>query len=637
MTALLPRTHAPFPGFERHAGQRAVIPGSRPLCQLMRTPDRLTISQWAEQHRRVTEIDATPGPWRTDLVPHTRQIMDTIGKPWVREVWICAVERSAKTQILLNTACWAIDQGSRSGNIFWLMPTEHDARRAMGERVIPVLRASRRLAGYLPDRQDDITRGTIRFRHGLRLFPAWANSPSSIASYFGRLNIADEVDKFPPRTSEGTDPITLFRKRARDDRSGSKYVYCSTPAGRYIHQGMMDCQQVWSYRLKCPHCSELIEPDLDHLVIPEDATPMHPGAVAYACNDCGALWDETDRERAYQSGLWVAVKGADLTRPETVGFHLPALQLPRVPLTEIAAAVLRAKTGDAVSKIALANGYEAIDYVPDTKERVEEIILRLRDDRPVAIVPTWADALEISIDTQDAGFWYRVRAWQYQTMQSALVRHGYVESFDALDTLIYHSAYRDAEGGEHRIMAGIIDSAGHRTAEVYDWCRRAGSIVIPAKGASGRKTQPVTVSKIDHYPGTSKAIPGGLRLYHIDTHFHKDALAARLAIEPGDPGCFWLHSGYTELQQLERQSNPTLPLPGNLDDYARQLCAEYRDERGQWQCPPGKANHLWDCESNGLALALYLQFPNLAKNPAAPGEKKPARPELSTPKKSRRW
>jgi phage terminase large subunit GpA-like protein len=205
-------------------------------------------------------------------------------------------------------------------------------------------------------------------------------------------------------------------------------------------------------------------------------------------------------------------------------------------------------------------------------------------------------------------------------MESALVQAGYVESFAALDRLIYGSsgaellqsglagraAYYDAAGKTYNLSGGIIDSGGHRTSEVYAWTRRPGSIVVPAKGAKGRKTQPVTVGKIDTWPGTNKPIPGGLQLYHIDTHYHKDALSGKLAVEPGDPGSFWLHSGYTAGQLAELARDPAVKLPGNLDTYARHMCVEYRNEKGLWEQPEGKRQDLWDCEVNGLALAMYL-------------------------------
>ena len=247
---LINQTTQPLPAYQHCSGQHYSGRPSRSLRRRMRTPEKMSISAWAGKFRRVTEIDSNPGDWQNDLVPHLVKPMDTIGLPYVREVWICAPERAGKTQILLNTVCWAVDQGANSGNIFWLMPTEADARKALGERIIPVLKAKDahgkpgRTAKYLSGYADDTTRGMIRFNHGLRLFPAWANSPASMASYFGRINIADECDKFPDRTSEGTDPITLFKKRARDDRQRSKYIFASTPAGKYIYKGAMESHQV---------------------------------------------------------------------------------------------------------------------------------------------------------------------------------------------------------------------------------------------------------------------------------------------------------------------------------------------------------------------------------------------------------
>jgi phage terminase large subunit GpA-like protein len=399
------------------------------------------------------------------------------------------------------------------------------------------------------------------------------------------------------------------------------------------------CQQVWEYAGRCPDCGELIVMDEEHFVIPQEATEesikAEPDAIEYACA-CGSPWDEEKRMQAYREGDWVCVKGESVAKPVDVGFHLTGFVTPDMRMADIACTIVAARAGDLAAKIDLAHGIKAIDFAEELSDRKEDSILMLRDERPAGQVPTWADAVEISIDTQDNGFWFRLRAWQFGSLQSALVKAGFVENFAALDTLIYESDYLDADRRKHRIGAGIIDSAGHRTAEVYDWCRRPGSIVIAAKGAPGRKTQPVTVSKIDHYPGSGKAIPGGLRLYHIDTHFHKDELARRLAIEPSDPGCFWLHSGYTASQLSDRWRNLDSKFPHNLEGYAKQMCAEYRDERGIWQCPPGKANHLWDCESNGLALVLYLGLQHRRKKGESTNPETHPDAQMK-PIKSRRW
>lgn len=580
-------------------GKDIIITLPHAIRARFRYPAKMRISEWAEKHRVVTPIDSTPGPWRQDMVPHTKKIMDTIGQPWVREVWMCMVERSAKTQILLNSAMWFVDQGMKSGNIFWLMPTELDARTALGERIIPALRASTRTKRHLSDRQDDTSRGIIRFKHGIRLKPAWSNSPSSLASYFGRFNIADEVDKFAERTAEGTDPITLFLKRSRDDKRGSKYVFASTPAQRFVYKGTQSCQQIWTYQTRCPFCADYITMDAEHFVIPADTTAetvLHAD-IGYACNSCGIIWTEKDRRQAYMTGRWHTIKGADLLRPETVGFHFPAFPCPMVPFAEIAGAKLKAAAGGLSEKSAWANGYEAIDYIEETKDRHEDTILQLRDDRPRDVVPRDVQCLTIQADTQQRGMWYTVRAWGWgASTESWKIRSGYVETFDDL-MAIASADYLDPDGRVYRCAAGIIDSGGgsgpvpqhSRTSEVYEFCR-LNPLFRPVKGRRGG--DPWSSKRLDFYPsrdGKKRPIPGGLNLYTIDTTLYKNMLAGKLAINPDDPGAFHLDAD-------------------TGDDYAKQMCVEYKDEKGHWECPRGKDNHYWDCEVYGIALADMLQL-----------------------------
>ncbi|MCX5876617.1 MAG: phage terminase large subunit family protein [Deltaproteobacteria bacterium] len=584
------------------AGMPVSFSVPRPIKICLRSPEKIRVSEWAVKHRIVTEIDAFPGPWRNDLVPHAAKIMDTIGNPSVREVWMCMVERSAKTQILMNAAMSSLDQGSRSGNIFWLMPTEKDARDALGERIIPALRSCTRTARLLSDKADDTSRGVIRFRHGASLRPAWSNSPSSMASYFGRLNIADECDKFAERTSEGTDPITLFKKRSRDDRRGSKYLFASTPGGRYIYAGTMACQQVWVYQPRCPDCGEYVLMDYEHLVVPEAATAENIAGfeLFYACNACGAQWDEDRRKQAYLSGHWVATKGVDLARPETVGFHFPAFPCPTVSMQEIAGAWLKAKDGSVADKIAWANGYEAINYEAEHQDRKEDHILRLVDPAmPRGVVPRDPCCLVLLVDTQRVGFYYQVWAYGWgRDMETWRVDHGFVEHFDHLKD-IAAKTWLDADGKEYRASAGFIDSGGgtdphqpkhSRTAEVYEFCRMH-PFFRPLKGRRDM-AQPWNTTRLDYYPsrqGKKIPIPGGLTLYTINVTMAKNELAAKLQIEPSDPGAFHLHAEVGS-------------------DYAQQMCAEYQDERGYWICPRNKPNHHWDISVYGMAGAEILRI-----------------------------
>ena len=607
-------------------GREVSFPIPRPVRLRMRHPEKIRVSEWAEKYRIVTD-GAHEGPWRHDYAPHTVKIMDTFGQPWVREVWFCGVEQSGKTNTMLNCIGWAID--CDPGNIFYLMPTEDAAAKITGGKLKPTLQKSPRLSRYLSRKMDDTSLARINLQHGVTIFPAHANSATSMATWSAKHCFGDEVDKYPDMAGREADPITLIKKRNRTYKGRYKRFFASTPAGKFVHKGMLNCHQTWEYRLKCPDCGELVRMDAGHLIIPNDATPetIEQTGVEYAC-DCAAIWDDRKREQAIRHGRWYCVKGADIPRPSKVGFHHRAWECLDIPLTEIAAAWLKAKTGDLNAKTAWANGYEAIDYIPEISERQEDAILRLRDTRPIGVVPCEADALEISIDTQDSGFWYRIRAWRYgMDLKSWLVKHGYVPSaapddFSALDALLA-AEYPDTNGEPHRIMAGIIDAMGHRTSEVYAWCRRTG--ILAAQGAQGRKTQPISVSRMDRFPGNGRPIPGGLALYSIDTHYHKDHLANKLLIDPTDPGAFVLHSGLTYDQQKALERDPGQANNHNLGQYATQMCSEYRDDRNLWQCPNNKANHLWDCESNGLALVMWLGWQHAVsekEKPPAPARTK---------------
>ncbi|MCK9172021.1 MAG: phage terminase large subunit family protein [Desulfuromonas thiophila] len=652
---LISTTTAPLPPFAHLAGQRYQGTPPRALRRRMRTPEQLSISQWADKYRMVTAIDAKPGRWDSSEVPHLVKIMDCISLPHVREVYLCMPERAGKTQVLLNTMGWTIDQGSKSGNIFWLMPKEEEAKKAMAERIIPVLKAETehgrpgRLARYLSKYDDDTKQRTIRFTTGTRLFPAWSNSPASMASFFGKLNIGDEIDKFEKSTREGTDAITLIRKRARDDRSRAKNLFASTPgAARKIYRlATAEAQQQWRYHLRCPHCQASICPDEQHLAIAEGTAPqqIELHGCSLFCQACGAELDEQQRDIAYQTGCWICTHGADIHRPETVGFHMSAYCLPRVPLAEIGAAWLRAQQGGLVEKTAYANGYRVEDFDPPRASEDYRAILAHCDDRPRDLVPTDTAALVLQVDTQMDGFYFEVAALGYASpggsVTSHLVRKGYLLHFADLIELS-RKTWHDAEGREYRIRSALIDSGGgrkagmppkhSRTKEVYEFCR-ANPLFQPVKGRP-RRDKAIQYAKLDVWPGTSKPIPGGLWLINLDVHYFKDALATALHVTPGDPGSFVLYSGYTE-QQLTSKA-PGITPENELTDYAKHLCAEFRNELGNWEHDHKAGRNDWhDCATYRMAHIEILNQQGALSRPA--GEEPKNKTTKQPPQKRRFW
>jgi phage terminase large subunit GpA-like protein len=607
---------------ERLAGRRITLCIPRGVRARLRTPERIPPSDWNERYRVMGASESFPGKWRRDIAPHAARVMDTWALPWVREVVFCGPDQASKTSAMLGCLGWSIDQNP--GNIFYTASNEDKTKEIVNDKLIPMLRESPRLRKRLSKRSDDTGMSKIRMNNGVTIRVAWANSPASTASFSARDTYNDEVDKWQlphiikqdgGKSVTETSPVRRIRKRAKNYPLTHKHFWASTPAGRYIHKMLMACQQVWDYACRCPDCVDLIIMDEDHLVTPQGATEeiikANPEAVEYACNSCGSSWDEEKRLQAYREGDFVCIKGDHVSRPVDVGFHLSGFATPDMRMADIACTIVSAKAGDLAAKIDLAHGIKAIDYKEEATDRKEDTILRLRDSRPEGLVPADTFALLMTADTQDNGFWYKVRAWTYgEGMPSALVKSGFVTTKEALEEILF-GEYRDAASGSYRMTYAGIDTRGHRTAEIYAWCKRTN--VMALLGAPGRKAQPVTVSRIEFYPGTNKPIDGGLTLYHFDTHYHKDHLVNKLRVEPSDPGAFLLHSGYTseQLEIMAKMDGP--PPPHNLQAYASHFCAEIRDERGLWQNPTKRANHLFDCEVMGLAIAMYLGFQNVTR------------------------
>lgn len=101
------------------------------------------------------------------------------------------------------------------------------------------------------------------------------------------------------------------------------------------------------------------------------------------------------------------------------------------------------------------------------RERHVEELQILQDDRPRGLVPSQPEApvvgMTAGVDTQDNGFCFVVRAWGYRTLESWLVREGFVDSFEGLASVLWERGYRDVHENLYVVNLTLIDSGGHRT------------------------------------------------------------------------------------------------------------------------------------------------------------------------------
>ena len=105
----------------------------------MKPPDDLTVTQWAERHRRLSsESSAEPGPWRTSRTPYLREPMDAFTDPKVRRIVMVAASQVGKSELELNIIGYIIDEDP--GSILFVHPTTIDAKEFSKLRIAPEIR-----------------------------------------------------------------------------------------------------------------------------------------------------------------------------------------------------------------------------------------------------------------------------------------------------------------------------------------------------------------------------------------------------------------------------------------------------------------------------------------------------------------
>ncbi len=624
-------------------------------------------SVWAERHRHLPRDAAVPGRWRNATVPYAAGILDASFFPSVQEIVVCAAPQTGKTDINYTCLGYAVDR--KPGNALIVMPDENTARENSADRIRPMFEDSPRLRSYLTGYADDLASHKIKLQNAI-VYMAWANSAARLANKPLPYVVLDEEDKYPETaTKKEASPTDLAKKRTRTFAHMRKIWRTSSPS---IETGPIwkalteECQLVFDYWVRCPHCDgsqkmvfeqikwprdlrdpRLIKPGLtlyrcvqcgtlseidecdEHnrcLVCSGDRELLEvPQRCWYECIHCGAKWDDADRDLAVRAGEWrERNKGQALEaalyafNPLTIGFHIPSWLSPFVKLWEVAHAFLEGLRSRNKMKD-FRNGHAAEPWYAVTAERSEDRILALADDRRRGVVPGGGvvACLLAGVDTQDDGFYYEIRAFGYGfNRESWCIREGKVPTFEALARVLWQDRYMDVDGNVYPVRLTLQDAMGHRTSEVYDFCRmyRRMGTILPTMGVQSMATH-YTYSDREYYPGTKKPIPGGIRLVRFDTNYFKNQLASILEIMPGDPGCWHYHGEITL-------------------DWARQMTVEGVNEKDVWENPQDKPNHAWDCAV--LLLLAYEVRGVVFMSPDKPPEQEIVRIEPVRPVLSRR-
>ena len=525
-------------------------------AEFFRPPPKLTVSQWADQHRVLTRVaSAEPGRWRTSRTPFAQAIMDAFSDPHVETVVVEACAQLVKTECVLNVIGYYMDQDPAP--ILVIQPSVDPMAKAFSkDRLGPMIRECDQLRGKVKSSNRRGPDDTILHKvfPGGHITIAGANSAAGLASRPIRVLLCDEVDRYPASAGVEGDPVSLGRKRTTTFWN-RKIGMFSTPTIRgasRIDAAYQESDVRLRYHVPCPHCG--------HAQWLRWAQVNFDDA-AYVCESCAAFIAETAKPAMLDAGQWIDEKtgrvwpDGELTA-RVIGFHLNALYSPWATWRELIKEFLTAKNTPERLRV-FTNTVLAETWEVDG-EGVDTGALSERREIYAAEVPAAVGVLTAAVDVQKDRLELAVKGWG-AGQESWLIAHHRLYGdpsqpggvWDRLDALLT-KRYQHEAGAALPIQATCIDS-GNWAQSVYAFVRPRRS-----RGVFATKGYSVRGKPIIGKPGSANRY--GVRVIPIGTDTAKDVVFARLSqSEPGHPG----YAHFPKPQQ-----------DGADDEYLRQFGAE---------------------------------------------------------------
>lgn len=591
-------------------------------------PPDLKVSEFCDRELVVTTGPLAGTRWQTDLAPYQRGIMDAFSEPGIEYAAVRSSAQVGKTSLAVGVTAYHIAHDPCP--ILIVEPTvDPMARDFAKNRLDPVIAASPILADAVSKKRSKDSANTIlakSFRGG-SLSVGGANSAASLAARSIRLLILDEPDRYPPELPGEGSTIQVALKRTAAYRGRRRIMLLSTPTlkGAPIDAWFKRGDQRRFY-VPCPACQHM-HPFEWRNVRWEDA---NAATAKLHCPGCDHGIDEAERVSILSRGEWRAE--AKATETNIASFHIWEAYSPFSSLREIVASFLRAreaqKAGDRGEMHTWQNTTLGEPIEPEAGEGVEAHTLLQRIEKYDAQAPAGVCCITVGIDTQDDRLEALVVGWGQGEESWLMDRHRLMGDtsqaavWGLLDELMARS-YQHPSGRRLEILSAAIDTAGHRTTQVYEWVSgkvRGARRVFATIGRSGQR--PIVSAPSPKHWGTK---PRPVDLYTVGVDAAKALVMGRLSLPEVGPG-------YVHVPQAEWVD----------EDLAQQLTSERlmtRYHKGvpvqEWRLVrQGQRNEMLDCAVLSLAalrlsrVDLKLMALRLAQ-PASPVAHKPRRPAPS--------
>lgn len=617
------------------------------MAEVLRPPERLSVSDAAEKYRYVNNPGSYVGPWRNATTPYMVEPADTMTDRKFNSVVFVGPAQTGKTDaLILNTISYSVVCDPMDMLVYQTSQTM--ARDFSRRRIDRLHRHSNEVGKRLMTGGDSDNTFDKFYRSGMIVTMSWPTINELSGRPVGRVILTD-YDRMPMDVDGEGSPFDLARKRTTTFGTAACTIVESSPGyvvddPRWLRRTPHEappCKGILAlynrgdrrrWYWKCPHCGEWFEPSFSLLKWVESVDIMECAeSASLMCPHCASLVGPENKYALNSEGRWVK-DGQKLTRDDKLDGVAIRSDIASFWMKGPAAAF--AKWSDLVSRHLLAEqefertgSQEALKSTVNTDQgdpyyargteslRVPDELKQRASELPEKMVPPWVRFLVSTVDVQknmwvaqvfgvgpgSAGepfkacvidrFDIRKSKRKDDDGDTLWVKPGaFLEDWDLVKSEVIERRYPAEDGsGEYGIAFSGCDSGGRDgvTANAYDFFRKL------RREGSGEHTRFFLI-KGESHPNAPRT-----RVSFPDAQKKDKSSAAR-----GDVPVLLLQVNFLKddlAGVIERAMTDggSLEWPTWLsDNWYEEMCAERRTDKG-WENPRKARNEAWD-------LAVYL-------------------------------
>lgn len=541
---------------------RAIRSGLRPL----EVAAPLRLSEWAAQHFYLS-VESSYVEQRWTAYPYQTAMLDCIGHDDIEEVTLRKSARVGYTKMALAAIAYFAEHKRRNQAVW--QPTDEDSDEFVKTELEPMLRDVPALQVVFPTFMQRHKSNTLRQK--LFLGSVLHLRGGKAAKNYRRLTVSvailDEIDGFDLDVEGEGNPVELARKRI-EGATFRKLIIGSTPKIKGFSQveaREAQAEKLFRFHVPCPHCG------VEHTLRfggPGDSfgfkwTNGDPETVKHLCEACGGLYAQADYLAVWHRGRWIAQDGTwiapgcrflsaagdAIPTPRSVAFHIWTAYSPQTEWSKIVrdflSATARAAAGDKAELKTFVNLTLGETWEEEVEKADESELRRRADTYPLRVVPLGGLVLVAGVDVQDNRF--EIVVWAFGRGEEMwVVDYTVLEAnpaderdWDKLDAYL-RTRFDHEAGTKIGIEAAAVDTGGHFTHQVYNFCRTRARRRIYAVRGDNKHGSPVKGrSSLQDVNYRGMVIKSGVKLWHVGVDTAKDLLYGRLKVT--QPGAGYVH------------------------------------------------------------------------------------------------